>query len=414
MKLQDKILNTTVIVSALGYFVDIYDLILFGIVRKPSLEALGVIGDQQKHIGDFLLNSQMIGMLVGGLLWGILGDKKGRLNVLFGSIIMYSIANIANGMVDLFPSNLQIGGYALLRFIAGVGLAGEFGAGVTLVNETMTKENRGWGTSIIAGVGALGAVAAGLIGNYFNDWKLSYFIGGGLGILLLFLRMATFESGMFEKYKNDTQVFKGNLKLIFNNFSNFKKYLACISLALPIWFAIGVIVLLSVEFSKNIGVNPMMKVPTAIVFCYLGLSLGDFLSGAISQWVKSRKYVISAYIIASTIISILICSSHNISDTQFYIYIFLLGLFNGYWVIAVTMSSEQFGTNIRSTVTNTVPNFVRGAVVPITLLFRYFEKETSSGLNAAIYVCLICSVLAMIGIVYLKDTFGKDLDYIEH
>jgi len=413
MKLQDKIFNTTVIVSALGYFVDIYDLILFGIVRKPSLESLGVIGDQQKLVGDFLLNSQMIGMLVGGLLWGILGDKKGRLNVLFGSIILYSLANIANGMVDMFPSNIQIGSYAILRFIAGVGLAGEFGAGVTLVNETMTKENRGWGTSIIAGVGALGAVAAGLVGNYFNDWKLSYFIGGGLGILLLFLRMATFESGMFEKYKNDNKVFKGNLKLIFNQSQNLKKYIACIFLALPIWFSIGIIVLLSVEFAKNIGINPMMKVPTTIVFCYLGLSLGDFMSGAISQWVKSRKSVIFAYIIASTIISFIICNTHNITDYQFYILIFLLGFFNGYWVIAITMSSEQFGTNIRSTVTNTVPNFVRGAVVPITLLFRYFENLTSSGLQAAIYVCLICSMLALFGIIYLKDTFGKDLDYIE-
>ncbi len=414
MKLESKVFNTTVIVSALGYFVDIYDLILFGIVRKPSLEALGIIGDQQKAVGDFLLNSQMIGMLVGGLLWGILGDKKGRLNVLFGSIILYSIANIANGLVDLFPVGFQVNGYALLRFIAGVGLAGEFGAGVTLVNETMTKENRGWGTTMIAGVGALGAVAAGLIGNYFNDWKLSYFVGGTLGFFLLLLRMATFESGMFEKHKNNKAIFKGNLSLIFFKAANLKKYLACVALALPIWFSIGVLVLLSQEFATNIGVNPMMKVPSAIAFCYLGLSLGDFASGAFSQLFKNRKLIILAYILASTTISVIICTSHSISDTVFYLFVFLLGFMNGYWVMAITMASEQFGTNIRSTVTNTVPNFVRGAVVPITLLFRYFERSVGNGLSAAIYVCLICSFLAIIGILYLSDTFGKELDYVEH
>ncbi len=219
---------------------------------------------------------------------------------------------------------------------------------------------------------------------------------------------------MFEKYKHNKAVFKGNLSIIFFKAANLKKYLACVALALPIWFSIGVLVLLSQEFATNIGVNPMMKVPSAIAFCYLGLSLGDFASGAFSQLFKNRKLVILSYILASTTISVLLCTSHSISDTLFYIFVFLLGFMNGYWVMAITMASEQFGTNIRSTVTNTVPNFVRGAVVPITLLFRYFERSLGNGLSAAIYVCLICSFLAIIGILYLSDTFGKELDYVEH
>ena len=401
--LTSRILNATVIVAALGYFVDIYDLILFGIVRGPSLRALGYDGQELVDKGLFLLNMQMAGMLLGGLLWGILGDMKGRISVLYGSIFLYSIANILNAMV------VSIDQYALLRFLAGVGLAGELGAGITLVNETMTKEQRGYGTMVVVTFGALGAVVAAMIADNFQ-WQTSYYVGGALGLALLLLRIGTYESGMFRKVQE-----KGTglsfLKL-FASRDRLYKYFLCILIGIPIWFVIGILVILSPELSKVIGVRGEVQAGITILWCYIGLSAGDFASGMISQLIKSRKKVVLYYIIGCTGVILLYLYSRDVSLWYFYFLSFVLGFSAGYWALFVTMASEQFGTNIRSTVTTTVPNFARGSVIPVTISYQYLAGKFNNVDGAAV-VGMICMLIAFLSLLPLKDTYGKDLDYME-
>lgn len=401
--LTTRILNVTVIVAALGYFVDIYDLILFGIVREPSLKALGYSGQDLVDKGLFLLNMQMAGMLVGGILWGILGDLKGRISVLYGSIFLYSVANILNGMV------VSIDQYAVLRLLAGIGLAGELGAGITLVNETMTKEHRGYGTMVVVTFGALGAVVGALVADNFQ-WQTSYYVGGGLGLALLLLRVGTYESGMFHKAKKQSEGLR--FLTLFADWKRLYKYLLCILIGVPIWFVVGILVILSPELSEIIGVQGEVEAKWAILWCYVGLSVGDFASGMISQIIKSRKKVVLFYIIGCTGVILLYLYSRDISLFYFYTLCFSLGFGAGYWALFVTMASEQFGTNIRSTVTTTVPNFVRGSVIPVTLSYQFFDGRLSA-VPAATIVGMICMAVAFLALLPLQDTYGKDLDYME-
>ena len=258
-----SLFSIPVIVAALGYFVDIYDLLLFSIVRVPSLHALQVPDDQLLSKGIYLINMQMAGMLIGGIFWGILGDKKGRLSVLFGSILLYSAANIANGFVT------NIDQYALLRFIAGIGLAGELGAGITLVAEVLPKEIRGYGTSLVASVGVLGAVLAYFVADMY-DWRIAYFIGGGLGLALLVLRFNVFESGIFKHIK-EKNTSRGNFFMLFTSKKRLLKYLRCIMIGLPIWFVIGILITFSPEFGKAIGLTEPVNAGKAVMFSYIGL-----------------------------------------------------------------------------------------------------------------------------------------------
>lgn len=394
-----------IVVAALGYFVDIYDLILFNIVKKASLIDIGVLPENIENTGILLFNMQMTGMLIGGLLWGILGDKKGRIKVLFGSILMYSIANIANGFVK------DVNSYAIIRFVAGIGLAGELGAGITLIAETMHKDKRGYGTMIVVTFGALGAVLAAAIADKFN-WQTAYFTGGVLGLALLVLRIGTYESGMYTSMQNHT-VKKGSFLSLFSKSKNAIKYLHCIMIGLPIWFVVGVLIALSETFAKSIGViDGEAKTSNAVMYCYLGLSVGDIISGLMSQLLKSRKKVVFVYLIFTVAIVAMYLFSKDISLFTFHTMCFLLGAATGYWALFVTIASEQFGTNIRSTVTNTVPNFVRGAVVPITLSFKTLSVSLGA-VNAALVVGGICLLLAFYSIFKMKETFAKDLNYFE-
>jgi MFS family permease len=391
-------------VAALGYFVDIYDLILFNIVKKPSLRSIGISESDLEDTGILLFNMQMTGMLIGGLLWGILGDKKGRLKVLFGSILMYSIANVCNAFV------IDINQYALIRFIAGIGLAGELGAGITLISETMDKENRGYGTMVIVSFGAIGAVFAAFIADTF-DWKIAYIIGGVLGLALLLLRVSTMESKMFKNLEVQVKV-SSMFKYLFFNPKQLIKYLSCIMVGLPIWFIVGVLIALCETFAKNLGVIGTVKISTAIAMSYIGLSVGDVLSGTLSQIFRSRKKVVLFFLLLASLVIICYLFSKGISVALFYFLCFSLGFSTGFWAIFVTIASEQFGTNIRSTVTNTVPNFVRGAVVPITLSFK--SLMLSYGLlTASFIVGGVCLLLSAIAVSSLHETFGKELDYLE-
>lgn len=394
---------TLIVVASLGYFVDIYDLIVFNVVKNESLTALGFSGEALKNSEIYLFNLQMTGMLLGGLLWGILGDKRGRVSVLFGSILLYSIANIANAMIT------TIEGYAFWRFIAGLGLAGELGAGITLVSENMKKSQRGYGTMIIVTFGALGAVVAGLVGKSFG-WQATYVIGGCMGLALLLLRAGIFESNMYTGVASDHNIRKGNFGMLFKNRRTLMKYLACISIGLPVWFVIGVLVNLSNRFA--LLNNVQVDVADCVMYSYLGLSVGDLFSGLFSQLFKSRKKVVIFYVLTCLILSFIYLFTNISSSGGYKLISFLLGAATGYWALFVTIASEQFGTNIRSTVTNTVPNFVRGAVVPITLSFKSLSNYYSIYVAACI-VGSVCCLLAFLSILYLEESFSKDLNYIE-
>jgi len=398
-----KNIKAIVIVAALGYFVDIYDLILFSIVRISSLKSLGVQGDELLSSGVLLLNMQMAGMLLGGIIWGILGDKRGRISVLFGSIIMYSVANILNGMVT------DVTQYAVLRVIAGIGLAGELGAGITLVSEVMSKEARGYGTTIVASVGILGAVVAALVADYF-EWRTAYYVGGALGLMLLFLRIGVYESGMFKNIKTE-EVSRGQFHHLFTNRSRFFKYLKCIMIGAPLWFVVGVLVTFSDAFAKALGVQGIAP-SKSVMFCYIGLAFGDLLSGFLSQYFKSRKKIIFAFVFSTNILIILYLFVNSFGAFYFYTMCLLLGVSCGYWAVFVTNASEQFGTNLRATVTTTVPNFVRGSVVPLTLLFQFLISSVGIIYSAAI-VAGLALVLAYVSAAKMEETYGKDLDYIE-
>ncbi len=405
--------NMVVLVAALGYFVDIYDLQLFNVVSKDSLRGIGILDPVVIDRYDYLLFLwQMCGMLVGGLLWGILGDQKGRMSVLFGSILIYSLANVANAFV------VDLTQYSIVRFIAGVGLAGELGAAITLVSEIMHRESRGYGTLIVVAMGALGAVAAAVISNNpfvifgLQPWQMAYIIGGVLGLVLLLLRVSTYESGMFEHMKHNNQIKKGNFLMLFTDRERFKKYLACILIGLPVWFCIGILIKFSDKFAAIVEVVGEVKVGYAIMYAYLGLSVGDLISGLLSQLLKSRKKVVVAYLLFTIVLVFVFLFAKGLTANSYYFLCFMLGCVTGYWALFVTIASEQFGTNIRATVTTTVPNFVRGAVVPIILGFKTLEMSMGA-VNSALVVGGVCITLALIAIFSLKETFSKDLDYIE-
>ena len=402
-----KILNVAVIVAALGYFVDVYDLILFSIVRVASLKDLGLSGEELTNTGIYLLNVQMIGMLIGGIIWGIMGDKKGRLSVLFLTILMYSLANILNGMVTNLPQ------YYLCRFFAGLGLAGELGVGITLVSEVMSKETRGYGTTVVSSIGIAGAVIGFLVADMFN-WRVAYYFGGGMGLMLLVLRILMYESGMYAKTK-ESKVKRGNFLSLFNNRKRFIKYIKCILIGVPVWYIIGILVTLAPEFASDNAFNIKGDVAAgkAVMYHYIGASVGAFLTGIYSQFIKSRKKALFFSLISLTIFLILFFVSTGSTNAWFYFLLLIIGIPNGYWSVFVTTASEQFGTNLRATVTTTVPNFVRGATVVVTTAFNYLKSSSFGIIGSAIAVGVVVLALAIYSALTIEETFHKDLDYYE-
>ena len=396
--------SVPVIVAALGYFVDIYDLLLFSIVRRTSLIELGVPEDQLFSQGEFLLQVQMTGLLVGGFIWGIMGDKRGRLSVLFGSILLYSIANIGNGFVT------TVSQYAVLRFIAGIGLAGELGAGVTLVSETLPKDLRGYGTTIIATVGLMGAVFANYIASNFH-WTTSYFIGGGLGIMLLLARVSVFESGIFLSTRKK-EIERGNFFQLFKTKERFTKFMGCIFIGLPIWFCIGILITFSPEFAKELGISGTVSAGNGVMFSYIGLAAGDLISGFSSQLARSRKKVVAVFIILTMAAILYYLFQPGGSTGMFYAACFMVGIGIGYWALFVTIAAEQFGTNLRSTVATTVPNVIRGTVVPLTLLFKLL-REPLGIINGALVVGLLTIIIAFIALRVIDETYGRDMNFEE-
>jgi MFS family permease len=399
-----QLLSIPVIVATLGYMVDMYDLFLFNIVRLPSLKAIGLSGDDLFNKGLFILNVQMAGMLIGGILWGVLGDKKGRLSVLFGSIILYSLANIANGFVADFDQ------YVVLRFIAGIGLAGELGAGITLVAEILPKNIRGYGTTLVATVGVLGAILAYFIADTFS-WRTSYFVGGGLGLALLAMRIGVFESGIFLHLKNKN-VKRGNFLALFMSWGRFSKYLSSILIGIPIWFVSGVLIFFSPEFAQALGITEPVNAGKCVMLAFAGQVLGDLASGYLSQVLQSRKKGMLVFLLGSYAMMLVYLLTATQSLTTFYVICACLGFFNGYWALFVTIAAELFGTNLRATVATTVPNFVRASVIPISAIFLFGKNNYGITTGAVITASLVIAI-ALLSLWRLEETFKKDLDYSE-
>lgn len=399
-----EIFSMPVVVASLGYFVDIYDLVLFSIVRVPSLKSLGLQGQALLDTGVFLLNMQMAGMLLGGILWGVLGDKKGRIKILFGSIFLYSIANIANGFVDSIES------YSLWRFIAGVGLSGELGAGITLVAEILPRASRGYGTMLVASVGVSGAILANYLAGHF-DWRTAFYIGGALGLVLLVLRVSIYESGMFKQIETQN-ISKGNFLSLFTLRERFTKYMKSILIGVPTWFVVGILITFSPEFAGALRITGTVSAGNAVMFCYLGLVFGDFASGFLSQYFRSRRRIVFLFLVLTCIFIALYFNLDGASVDVFYGVCIALGFSIGYWAVFITIAAEQFGTNLRATVATTVPNFVRGTVVPITFMFQAAKKHLGIIQGGAL-VGVICLLVAFYALHRLEETFSKDLDYIE-
>lgn len=409
-------LSKIIIVAALGYFVDIYDLVLFGMERVSSLTEIlsKTISDeaelkrQVKEVGISLLNWQMFGMLVGGFFWGILGDKKGRLSVLFGSIFLYSIANLANAMVQDTTT------YAALRFISGFGLAGELGAGITLVSESMHKDKRGYGATIVASVGLFGAVVAGTVGISIGNWRISYIIGGIMGLALLVMRIGVLESSMFNQLK-ESKVEKGNFLSLFKTAHRFIKFITIILVALPVWYVMGILITFCPELMKNLGMeNPPQNARLAMTMAYVGITVGDIVSGLISQKLKSRKKSLVLFLMLTVLFVIGYFTIAKNSVVLFYTVVVLIGFATGYWAVFISTASELFGTNLRSTVTTTVPNFVRGGTILITTLFQFLGGFESIGtVYSAVIVGIIVFVLGFWAWSRLEETFSKDLNFLE-
>ncbi|MDE3236374.1 MAG: MFS transporter [Bacteroidota bacterium] len=402
------VLSIPVIVAALGYFVDIYDLLLFTIVKRSSMLGVGATDTTMLADSTKVINWQMVGLMLGGILWGVLGDKRGRLNVLFGSIILYSVANFATGYIH------SVNQYAWCRFLAGLGLAGELGAGITLVSELLPQNKRGIGTSLVAGIGLSGAVVAYFTYQLTGDWRLCYKIGGGLGILLLFLRISVAESGMFKTAK-EHQVQRGNFLMLINNGKRFKKYIVAILIGLPTWYVIGILVNQSDRFAKVMYGSAGLDSGRSIMFAYAAISLGDMFVGLVAQFFQSRKKALLLYYILCIIALVLFFSNFNNSDARMYSICALLGFSTGFWAIFITMGAEQFGTNLRATAATTIPNMVRGALPLVNMLFlNLFQKTWHwSIVQSGIVTGIIVMAIALIAFYYTEETFHKNLDYLE-
>lgn len=399
-----QLLSLPVMVAALGYMVDMYDLFLFSIVRVPSLKSLGLSGEKLLDDGIMLLNLQMAGMLIGGIVWGIMGDKKGRLSVLFGSILIYSIANLANGFVTTIPQ------YAILRFVAGFGLAGELGAGITLVTEILPKEKRGYGTTLVATMGVMGALLAYVISKLF-DWRVSYIIGGVLGLVLMAMRVRVFESGIFIKLK-EQDVKRGDVLKLFNNKARLVKYVNSILIGTPIWFVVGILLTFSPEFGQALGLSQPVDAGKAVMLAFAAQVVGNISSGFLSQYLKSRKKVILLFILLSFSLVLVYLLVPLRSTTLFYVLCAGLGFCSGYWTLFITVAAELFGSDLRATVATTVPNFVRGSVIPLSMLFA-----TAKGMVGVVYGALLVGLLtyaiAVVALIFLEETFKKDINYVE-
>jgi putative MFS transporter len=400
-----KSIILAVIVASLGYCVDVFDVVLFSIYRVQSLTSMGLTPDQVLTSGVHVLNMQLAGMLIGGLIWGVLGDKIGRIQVLFGSILLYSVANIVNSFVHTVEM------YSYCRFIAGIGLAGEAGAAVTLVSELMSKTRRGIGTAIVAAAGTSGALFASLAAE-FLDWRTAFFVGGIMGLILLVMRISVCESSMFGALKNEKGITKGDIALLFSSRDRFTKYLSTTIAGIPLFFSYYTVIVYSPEVGKALGIDGSLSVARATMVTCIAMTTGDLISGFMSQRFKNRKIVLGSFIALAGISTAILLNLQGASAMMYYITCAMVGLGLGYWAIFLTTGAEQFGTNIRATVASTVPNIVRAS--PIIMSSIVLMMKDSIGYIASLQlVGTACFILSFLAIGRMKETYGVDLNYVE-
>lgn len=406
----------TIVVAGLGYFVDLFDLLLFSVVRSSSLTALGS-GSRLLEDGAFVQNVQLVGLMVGGIAWGMLGDRRGRRTVLFGSILVYSVATFANAFVTSVPQ------YAALRFVAGVGLAGELGAALTLVSELVHPAKRGTATAIVAMLGVLGAVAAALVGDHL-DWRWAYAIGGLMGFALLALRLGVRESSLFANVSasgSSLASSRGRLRALFATRERAARYLKCILVGIPIWYAVPVLVTFAPEVAAAVGVRERVSAGQAVLWFYACTSLGDVASGLLGQWWHSRRAAVAVFLTILTVAVALLLIGVADSARGYLALVGLLGFGAGYWAVMITMAVEQFGTDLRATVGTSVPTFVRASGVLITSLFLTLRDlpdiSRMSGGHAVAFSAavtgVLCLVLAVWALATSHETFGRDLRFTE-
>ncbi|MBK9069876.1 MAG: MFS transporter [Myxococcales bacterium] len=399
-------LALAVTVAALGYFVDSFDLVLFGVVRIPSLRDLGVDARQFAAVGEMVQHSQLVGLCVGGIFWGILGDKLGRRVGLFGALIVHSAANLLTAQVATVDE------YAVLRFFAGVGLGGELGMGITLVSEQLQPKDRGWGTAAVAAMGVLGGLAAAQLGTQL-PWRHTYLVAGGMGVLLLLLRLGVVESGLFASRKASGDMAGGLLRLL-SSPARLWLYVKVIGVAVPIWYCVGVLTYFSRELGGAMGMTPRPEPGTALVYCYIGFGLGDLASGALSQLWKSRRRAIVLFIGLAMVAVAAYFTLARMSLSVFYTVCALMGFAAGYWAVFMTMVAEQFGTNMRGTATTTAPNFVRAAIVPMAVMVGLLQQNVGLGRPGGYAVVgAVCFAIALLSLWRLPETFGRELDFVE-
>ena len=402
---QQKGVVFSVAAAALGYFVDLYDIVIFGVVRVASLTDLGITGADNTSWGIQLLNLQMTGMLIGGVAWGILGDKLGRRTALLATIGLYSLANIANGFVT------SVGQYAVLRFVAGVGLAGELGMGVTLVAELMPARYRGYGTTVISFLGLLGALTASYIGVLL-EWRMAYVAGGVMGLAVMGARWYGLrESEMFVARRAQAQ-HAGDVRLLFKSVSTTGKFLAVIAVGVPIWYVSALFVNLAPEYGKALNLTEPLSVAQALRWQAVGLAIGSALTGLLSEWLGSRKRVLYGCFVALVALVGVLLSLDGASVAAYCAVMFAIGLGQGYWTVFITTAAEQFGTNIRATVATSVPNFVRAMVVPITLGLQLIWGATGL-VGGTLLIGAVVFGLGFLALYGLQETWGKNLDYAE-
>ncbi len=401
----EKLAWFAVLVAGLGYFVDVFDMWLFSNLRVQSLTALGVPADQLTVVGASLINWQQFGFLLGGFCWGIMGDKRGRASVMFGSILLYSLANVLNAFVTSVPQ------YAALRFITGFGLAGEIGAGITLISELLPKGKRGYGTTIVTGLGVSGAIAAAMAGSYL-DWRHAYIIGGITGLCLLFLRFMVHESGMFSKMDQKGGIPRGSLKMLFGSPERIARFLGCILLGVPIYLCFGILATFSPEIAAAIGIEGKLTVPEVMLFASVGITLGDVGAGLLSQWLRSRKIPIAIFVTLGLVGTLYIALGGPKTASAYCYAVGIVGIFSGYWACLITATAEQFGTNLRATVTTAVPNLVRASVIPLNILFIWLKPDTGV-LTAVLILTIGVYILTFAALIYLRESFHRDLDFYE-
>ena len=403
-KLHHSPFNIVVLAAGLGFFIDTFDLFLFNVYRIPSLKELGYTGEELTRMGEYLLSAQMLGMMVGGLVSGVIADKRGRVSVLFGSIVVYSLANILNGFVD------DVNSYAIIRFFAGMGLAGELGAGITLVGESMSIEKRGYGTIFVATLGGLGAVTAGLAGD-FLPWRSAFIFAGIAGFLLLLLRMKAMETGIFQSARQSAK-HKGSFFHLFKKRERAMRYIACIMMGVPIWYSVGLLITLSPELANENGLSSL-KASLCFILFQCGVTVGDLSSGVLSQLLKSRKKILFAFMIIA-VLSTALHFYQLFHASTIYVTALLIGTGCGYLSVFVTATSEHFGTNLRVTVTATVTNFMRGAVTILIPLRMWVESAFNTSLSTSLlWVGILVWIPALLSVWWMPETYGRNLDFIE-